>query len=159
MTDTTPVAASSYRKLRLALMVSLALNVLIIGGVASALCFSRFGPPGRGEWGARGTGLLGFAHTLPRERSDVIRQKFADSQPNMETLRKGIRDARMGARAVLMAEPFEQAKLDAALEGIVQAEANEKRAKVTLFGQTVSQLTPEERRQLHEWLEKRRPVR
>jgi uncharacterized membrane protein len=156
MTDATP-APGPCRKLRLALMASLALNVLIIGAVAGTLCFSRLGS-GPGPWGPKGSGLLGFAHTLPRERSDMIRQKLADSKPNMETLRKNIRDARLGVRAALTAEPFDQAKVNAALEGVVQAEANEQRAKVAVFGDTVSQLTPEERRQLHDWLEKKRPL-
>ena len=154
MTDAAPVAGSSYRKLRYALMASLALNVLVIGAVAGTLCFKR-PPPG----GPKGTGLLGFAHTLPRERSDMIRQKFADSRSQMETLRQAIGDARSGVRATLTAEPFDQAKLNAALDGVVQAENNEHRAKVTMFGETVGQLTPEERKQLHDWLEKRRPIR
>jgi uncharacterized membrane protein len=156
MTDAALVAGSSYRKLRYALMASLALNVLVIGAVAGTLCFKR---PGPGGPGSKGSGLLGFSHTLPRERSDMIRQKFADSAPNMEALRKGIRDARAGVRTTLTAEPFDQAKLTAALDGVVQAEANEHRAKVTVFGETVGQLTPEERKQLHDWLEKRRPIR
>lgn len=87
----------------------------------------------------------------------MIRQKLANSKPNMETLRKNIRDARLGVRAALTAEPFDQAKVNAALEGVVQAEANEQRAKVAVFGDTVRQLTPEERRQLHDWLRKSAP--
>jgi uncharacterized membrane protein len=158
MTDATQPSRFSPRALRWALVASLALNVLIIGTVAGTLCFSRFGP-GPGHWGQKGTGFLfGFARTLPRERSDMIRQRLADSKPNMETLRKGIRDARLEVRAALTAEPFDQAKLKAALEGVVQAEVNEQRAKVAVFGDTVGQLTPEERRQLHDWLEKRRPL-
>ena len=102
---------------------------------------------------------MGFAHTLPRERSDMIRQKFADLRPNMETIRKSILDARAGVRAALIAEPFDQAKFSAALDGIVDAKTKEQRARVTLFGETVGQLTPEERRQLQDWLEKRRPLR
>ena len=157
MTDATS-APASCRKLRLALMASLALNVLIIGLVAGTLCFSRLGPGHDGP-GPKGSGLFGFAHTLPRERSDMIRQKLADSKPNMETLRQGIRDARLGVRTALIAEPFDQAKVNDALESVVQAEANEKRAKVAVLADTVSQLTPEERRQLHDWLEKKRPLR
>ena len=158
MTTETVPAPGTCRKLRYGLMASLALNVLIIGAVAGAFCFSRSGH-GHGGPGPKGSGLFGFAHTLPRERSDMIRQKLADSKPNMETLRQGIRDARAGVRAAVIAEPFDQAKLNAALDGIAQAEANEKRAKVAVFGDTVGQLTPEERRQLHDWLEKRRPLR
>lgn len=155
MTDAS--AGSSTRWLRVGLIASLALNVLIIGGVVSALCL---GPGGRsGGPGPRGSGLLGYAHTLPRERSDLIRQKFADAQPNMESARRAIRDARAAARAALIAEPFDQAKLDAALEGIVQAESDEKRARVRMFGSTAGELSVEERRGLYDWLQKKRPIR
>jgi Spy/CpxP family protein refolding chaperone len=139
-------------------VASLALNVLIIGTVAGTLCFSRFGHGPHGE-GFKKSPLLGFARTLPRERSDLILQKFADAQPNMEAMRKGSRDARAAVREALMAETFDQAKFNAALDGIVQAETNVARARTTLFGDSVGQLTPEERRQLHDWLEKRRPLR
>jgi len=156
MTTETVPSPGTYRKLRYALMGSLALNVLIIGAVAGTLCFKR--PPHAD--GPRGGGvLMGFAHTLPRERSDMIRQKFADSRSNMETIRRSILDARAGVRAALIAEPFDQAKFSAALDGIVDAKTKEQRARVTLFGETVGQLTPEERRQLQDWLEKRRPLR
>ena len=158
MNDATQPSRFSPRALRWALVASLALNVLIIGTVAGTLCFSRFGHDRHGE-GFKKSPLLGFARTLPRERSDLIRQKFADAQPNMEGLRKGIRDARASVREALMAETFDQAKFNAALDGVVQAETNVARARTTLFGDTVGQLTPEERRQLHDWFEKRRPLR
>jgi uncharacterized membrane protein len=159
MSDATQPSRFSPRTLRWALVASLALNVLIIGTVAGTLCFSRFGPgPQHGE-GFKQSPLVRFARMLPRERSDMIRQKFADAQPNMEALRKGIRDARASVREALMAETFDQAKFNAALDGVVQAETNVARARTTLFGESVGQLTPEERRQLHEWLDKHRPLR
>jgi len=158
MSDATQPSRFSPRTLRWALVASLALNVLIIGTVAGTLCFSRFGHGPHGE-GFKQSPLLRFARTLPRERSDMIRQKFADAQPNMEALRKGIRDARASVREALMAETFDQAKFNTALDGVVQAETNVARARTTLFGESVVQLTPEERRQLHEWLEKRKPLR
>jgi len=157
MSDALAPPRFSPRALRWALVASLALNVLIIGAVAGTVCFSHKRPPH--GFASKGPGLLGFAHTLPRERSDIIRQRFADAQPNLETLRRGIRDARAKVREALTADPFDQQKLDAALEGIVQAETNVTRDKVMMFGSTVSQLTPDERRQLHDWLEKRRPIR
>lgn len=157
MSDVPAPSRFSPRTLRWALVASLALNVLIIGAVAGTVCFSHRGTPH--GFASKGPGLLGFAHTLSRERSDMIRQRFADAQPNMETLRRGIRDARAKVREALIAEPFDQQKLDAALEGVAQAENNITRDKVAMFGTTVSQLTPDERRQLHDWLEKRRPIR
>ena len=77
----------------------------------------------------------------------------------MEAARKGIRDARAAVRDVLSGEGFDQAKLNAALDGLVQAQTNEARARTTLFGDTVGQLTPEERRALHDWLDKNRQIR
>jgi uncharacterized membrane protein len=157
MSDATQPSRFSPRTLRWALVASLALNVLIIGTVAGTLCFGPGG--GHGPGFKKGGMMLGFARTLPRERSDLIRQKFADAQPNMEAMRKGIRDARAAVRETLMAETFDQAKFNAALDGVVQAETNVARARTALFGETVGQLTPEERRQLHDWLEERRPLR
>jgi len=148
----------SPRTLRWVLIGSLALNVLIIGTVASALCIARFGGPHPGG-GFKGSPLLGFARTLPRERADVVRQKIADVQPNLEAVRRGVRDARASVRAALSAEPFDQAKFDAAIGGIVDAETNEARVKATLFADTVRQLSPQERLELHDWLDKQRPIR
>jgi uncharacterized membrane protein len=158
MSDATQSAWLSPRTLRWALIASLALNVLIIGAVAGTLCLSRWGGGPDGP-GFRKSPLLGFARTLPRERADVIRQKLADAQPGMETARKGVRDARTAVRGLLPADPLDQAAFDAALESLVQAETTVARNKKTLFGDVVGQLTPEERKQLHDWLEKRRPIR
>lgn len=143
-------AVSTQRKLRLALMVSLALNVLIIGGVAGTMLF---GP----KHGFHKSGpLLGFARTLPRERADMIRQNVADAQPGLEALRKSERDAREAVHAALIAEPFDQGKFNAALDQSVAADAKEKGARLAVFGKTAGQLTPEERRALYDWLERRK---
>jgi len=158
MSETTRPSRFSPRTLRWVLIGSLALNVLVIGAVASTFCISHFGGSSHAG-GFKSPPLLGFARTLPRERSDVIRQKVADAQPNLETARRGIRDARAAVRAALSAEPFDQAKFDTALDGIVEADTKEARAKATLFADTVRELTPQERIHLHEWLDKRRPNR
>jgi uncharacterized membrane protein len=158
MSDATQPTWFSPRTLRWALIGSLALNVLIIGAVASSLCFGRFGDRPHGK-GMKGTALYYFARSLPRERSDFVRQKVAEAQPGLEAARKGIRDARAAVRDVLSGEGFDQAKLNAALDGLVQAQTNEARARTTLFGDTVGQLTPEERRGLHDWLDKNRQIR
>lgn len=160
MSDTTAPSRFSPRMLRWILIGSLALNVLVIGTVVSTLCIAQFSgrpPPHMG--GFKGSPLLGFARSLPRERADIVRQTVADGQPKLEALRRGMRDARASVRAALTADPFDQAKLDAALDGVVKAEADEARGKATVFGDTVRQLTPQERGQLHEWLERQRPIR
>ncbi len=149
--ETAAATPSACRKLRLALMASLALNVLIIGGVAGTMLFGpRGGPHKSGP-------LLGFAHMLPRDRGDMIRQNIADAQPGLEALRKAERDARDAVNAALIVEPFDQGKFNAALDQSAAADAKEKSARLAVFAKTAAQLTPEERRELHDWLEKHHP--
>jgi uncharacterized membrane protein len=139
--------------LRFALMVSLALNVLIIGAVAGAFLMGRH-HHGRGHW-HKGGPLAGFARTLPDERGDVLRQQIESNQTKLEPLRKEENAARDEARSVLMTEPFDIEKFKAALARKADADAREKRARMEQFAEMVATLTPEERRQLHAWFEKR----
>jgi uncharacterized membrane protein len=156
MTDAVP-AKPAGRALRIALMVSLALNVLIIGGVASALIFSHH----HGWRGHRHKGslLLSFAETLPSGRADAIRQKVLSERTVLDPLRKAERSARDAARAILMAEPFDAQKFKTALDQIADADAKEMSARMTIFADTVATFTPQERHQLHDWFEERRKHR
>jgi len=152
--DTATRSGGPSSKLRLALMASLALNVLIIGAVAGALLVSR-----HHHWhghGFKGAGLAGFARTLPPDRGDVIRQKLESNRATLAPLRKEEREARDAARSVLMTEPFDVEKFKAALERAVDADVKEKRARMALFADTAASMTPEERRELHNWFEERR---
>jgi uncharacterized membrane protein len=141
------------RSARIALMVSLALNVLFIGGFASAFVMHHHGHHGRKE-----SGLMAFARTLPAERKDMIKQKIAGEQSNMATLNKAEHDARTAARNVLLEEPFDNAKFKAALDKAVDADAQTKHARMALLASATSDLTPDERKQLHDWIEKHRPL-
>ncbi len=140
------------RNLRLALMASLALNVLIIGAVAGTLLMRHHG------WKDhhKAHGLAAFAETLPPERAEVIRQKLASEEETLKPLRAAEREARDAARTLLTQEPFDAEKFKAALDRAVDADANEKRARMARFAATAVLLTPEERQQLHNWFEKRR---
>jgi uncharacterized membrane protein len=140
--------------LRLALMASLALNVLIIGAVAGTLLVSRH--HGWKGHGFKGAGLAGFARTLPAERADAIRSRLEQEKAILDPLRAEERAARNAARSVLMTEPFDVEKFKSALDRAVDADAKEKRARMNLLAETAATLTPEERRQLHNWFEKRR---
>jgi uncharacterized membrane protein len=147
-------APPSNSRLRLALMASLALNVLIIGAVAGTLLMS----PKHG-WGGhkrKQSGLMGFAQTLPADRAEVIRAKIASEEATLAPLRKAERDARDAARAQLMQEPFDAESFKAALARAAEADAKEKSARMSLLATTAAELTPDERRQLHAWFEKRR---
>jgi uncharacterized membrane protein len=136
-------------------MASLALNVLIVGSVAGALLFGRHHHGWKGP-GPMGFALSSFTQTLPAERSEALRAYIVSEEATLATLRKAKHDARAAARTLLTAEPFDAAQFKAALERAVEADLAEKKARTTLLADTAARLTPEERRQLHQWFERRR---
>ncbi len=99
---------SGCRRLRLALIFSLALNALIIGAVGGALLFARHGHGG-GWHGRKDFGLYGFARTLPEDRRDVIRTAIKDGWTKLKPLRKDSLVRPQGRAQNLTDEPFEEA--------------------------------------------------
>ena len=150
MTSDTAPGKPPGRNLRWALIASLALNVLIVGGVGASLV------PHFWKRGHRAPGLLGFAQTLPPERGSMIREKVQGERATFDALRKEEREARKAARSVLIEEPFDAAKFKAALDRAATADDKESRTRMSLLVETATELTPEERRQLHDWFEKHR---
>lgn len=139
------------RRLRVGLIASLALNVLIIGAVGSALLFARHG---HGWHGRKSFGLYGFARTLPNDRRDVIHNSIKDGRAKLRPLREEVWSARAAARKVLAEEPFEEEKLKAALNVVVAADADYQCARMTIFSQTAAKLSDAERDDLTKWLER-----
>lgn len=155
MSDTVPQSEEtggwSKRRLRTALLCSLAVNLLGVGLIAGAIIA---GPHhgGRGEFG-----LKGFSHTLPKDRGDVLRQSFEQQRPKFRELREAARTARREATGVLVAEPYDKAKLSASIAKIDEAESKLRVLVSDYFIDTAEKLTPEERAQLAEWWKKRQP--
>lgn len=141
------------RGMRIALMASLALNVLIIGGVMGSMLVARY------HWKAhsgKAFGLLAFAETLPADRAEVVRKTVEEREATLAPLRQAEREARASARSALTAEPFDAAKFSEALARAADADAAEKRARLQILADTAAVLTQEERRKLHDWFEARR---
>jgi uncharacterized membrane protein len=153
-TDSGAPSPAAYRRLRIALMASLAVNVLIVGSVAGALLFGpHHGWKGPGH---PGFALSSFTQTLPAERSEALRTYIESEEATLAALRKAKFDARAAARALLAVEPFDETEFKAALERAVEADLAEKKARSALLADTAARLTPDERRQLHKWFEERR---
>lgn len=149
--DNVPAKPAAGRGLRIALMASLALNVLIIGGVATTLlCFG-----GKGHH-HRGSGLMGFVETLPSERAKSIGDKLKADREALRPLRQAQREARGQARSALMAQPFDASAFRTALDNAATAGYEEKKARMGMLADLAAELTPDERQQLHQWFEKRR---
>lgn len=141
----------SKRKLRIALLSSLAVNLLGVGLIAGAIIA---GPPpvGRGEFG-----LKGFSHTLPKDRGEMLRQSFEQQRPKLREFREAARLARREATGVLVAEPYDKAKLRASLAKIDEAESNLRISVSDYFIDVAEKLTPQERTQLADWWKQRQP--
>lgn len=154
----TEVSGSSSgrpRWLKVLLIASLALNLLVIGGMASAMWRHHHG---RGPFGGpRGDhSLMGFVRDLPSERQQAVRADVEAAREAVKPMRQEIRDAWAATNAVLTAEPFDKAKVKEAAAKLLAAEAKFKTAISDALIDTAEKLTPEERKKLQEWRERRR---
>lgn len=148
---TDEVGGWSKRKLRLALLASLAVNLLCIGLIGGSLLA---GPPRRPH---TEFGLLGFARTLPEDRAAVLRSAVEVQRPQLRELRQAARSARLEATAALEAETYDKEKIGASLVKIDEAETKLRTLVSGLFIDAAQKLTLDERRQLSEWWKRRQP--
>ncbi len=148
----TPVAKPRW--LYAGMIASLALNVLLIGGVGAAVWrHGHKGGPGRGH----DVGLMGFIKDLPAERQSIVTTDVANARETLRPLRRAMREAWSESSAALTADPFDKEKLRAAMVRLVEAETRLKTAISTALGDTADKLTSGERRALQAWREQRRP--
>lgn len=140
MTDTGPMRRPN-RLLWVALIVSLAVNLLVLGAMAGAIwkfhhrpLEARFNP-----------NLAGFTSTLPEERRQQLWQATAAERNALKALRMDVREAREKARAVLIEEPFDSQRFADAESRVLDAEMKVRAAAQKLFVAIASRLTPEER--------------
>ena len=141
----------SKRQLRLALLASVALNLLGVGIIGGAMIV---GPPhqSRGEFG-----LKGYAATLPADRGQMLRESFAPHRPKVRALRQAARTARLEATDVLVAEPYDKVKMRASLSRLDEAESQLRTYVSDYFIEASGKLTPDERKSLAQWWQKRQP--
>jgi uncharacterized membrane protein len=152
-----PAAAGAPRWLKIALVVSLAVNLLILGTVGGSLWASRHAPAATG----RGSGphLLGFTRTLDGERRFQIWKVTRNELRALRPLRRDVRRARSEARAALVAQPFDEDKFAAAQARVLEAEIGARREAQKLFISIAAVLTPQERAAFTKWQPLRRAER
>ena len=75
----------------------------------------------------------------------------------MKDLRAAVRQSWVDANALLTAEPFDKEKFKAALMQLGDVEARYKTSLNNALAETASSSTPDERKLLQAWREKRRP--
>lgn len=156
--EPTPSEPTGSRRLKYALIASLALNLLVVGAVGGALYTFGFGkhpPPrfahGRGE----DFGLMGLTRTLPEERRKDIRKKLRDDRERLRPLIEDLRAARRDAATKLAADPFDSAALKGAFDVSGEKDRAVREAAIAAFLSHAEQLTADERRRLASWWTKR----
>lgn len=129
------------------LVVSLALNLLLIGLMVGAAVF-------RHRWGApvlAGASPFGFLRTLPRERREEIRQLGRERLTSMRPMWQQAREARREADRLFTTEPFEAERFVQAHHRMLDLEATARKAGSQLMAETGARLSLEERRQMLQW--------
>lgn len=151
-----PVAPpdNGNRRLKYALIASLALNLLIVGAVAGTMYGFRKHHPRFAERG-EDFGMMGLTRVLPDERRKEMRKLLRADRASLRPLMEEVRNARREAAGKLGAEPFDRAALEAAITNVAEKERTVRSAAVTAFLGHAEKLTAEERAKLAEWWRKK----
>jgi uncharacterized membrane protein len=139
------------------LVVSLLLNGLVLGAVASRWHTMRAGPPVLGS--SSNAQLFGFAVTLPRERGREIWTSVEADRDAMRALREAVHAARDEARKTLLAEPFDAERYAAAQKRLFDSEQQLRLRALDVIQAIAQQLTPAERAAFVRWEEEDRSRR
>jgi uncharacterized membrane protein len=125
------------------LILSLALNLLIVGVVGGSVWAVRRG----GYWDA--PLFMERAHRLmrglPEERRAAVRAIFTEYRPQLEPLRRDVRQARVEIGR-LLERSYTPQELDAALADVFAKETRAREAARPMIASMLNVLRPEERR-------------
>lgn len=144
------------RRLKYALIASLALNLLIVGVVGGTMFgFGKHHPTLRGHPRGEDFGLMGLTRTLPEARRKEIRKELRDDRVRLRPLIDDIRASRRDAAEKLAAEPFDRAAVESALGAVSDKERALRQEAVGIFLSHVERLTVDERRTLANWWRKK----
>lgn len=150
MTNDSPnIAPRIPRWVYVALIASVALNLLFVGGLGAAVWRHRHGP------GLHGPGLMGFVNSLPSGRQSEVRDQVEAARTLLRPLRKAKQEAWAGVKTAMEAEPFDKPALKAALQKLGEADQKLKSSIAGSIADTAEKLSPAERRQLQSWLDMR----
>ena len=150
-----PAATGRARWLRPALFASLALNLLVLGALASATW--RYRSPEMAALQFGPGNIVSYVGDLPADRRAVLWKQTAEPRRALGPLRRAVRAARRDAFATLSAEPFQPQRYLEAQSRVIDAEREQRIAAAKLFADVATTLTAEERRGFIRWREKRLP--
>jgi len=135
------------------LVGSLALNLIVIGAIASLLWRSHADSSSTPLGRRVVPNIVGYAVTLPPERVGDLERLTKDEWQKVRPLRRALMDARADAIKALTAEPFDKERFLAAQARLVAADQASRDAAFKLHTAISINLTPEERRGFLRWRE------
>ena len=133
------------------LVVSLLLNGLVVGAVASRWQAMHAGPPVLGS--SSNAQLFGFAVTLPPDRRREVWSAVEADRAAIRPLREAVHGARDEARKTLLAEPFDAERYAVAQKRLFDAEQAMRLRAIDAVQAIAKQLTPKERAAFARWEE------
>ena len=147
MSDTGSAAANpkTHRWLWVALIISLALNLLFIGVTVGA--FLMGGPWGPPRHRVMAAAMNEVVRSMPEERRKAARELLDRVGPEIRSLRRQVRKARRATVMAFRSDPFDEAAFKQAAGQLEKAEMNLREAKTAVALQLGEYLTAEERRQ------------
>lgn len=133
-------------------ILSLALNLLFLGGVGAAVWHHYNVQKKHGDYG-----LMRFAKELPPARQATFRQQVANARSSYKGQWDSVRAAWIEGNNLLTVEPFDKDKFKAAMAKLRQAENEYKTGLNNNFAEIAASFTPEERKLLQSWRARRKP--
>ena len=138
------VARKAPRWMWALLIVSLAINLLVVGVVAGAGFARPFGGPGSA---ALGFGLVRYGMAQGGEARDETRQVLARERPRIDPIRRELRAARLDVAATLEADPFDRSAFKAAQVRVIELERRLGTEALDALSDIAGRLTAEQRRE------------
>lgn len=148
-----PPTHRAPRWMWITLVLSLALNLLVVGAVAAAMLHFR------GRHDGREARFASYLLSLPTDRRDTLKTLLDDQRNALAPLRKQTRDARRNVRLALTKEPFDRAALAAAYEASSAARAALDKARGEWITTMADTMTADERRGFLDWRMRHGPKR
>ena len=137
----------SGRVLRIALFVSLALNLIIVGLVAGAVLDNRgkIGPRGQNPRAALDAGIGPFGQAMTREQRRAFGEEFRKRSGDLQSNRAEVRENLSAVLDAITAQPFDPAALQAAFDASQAALGQRQRIGSEVLLGSIAAMSDEDR--------------
>lgn len=144
MTESPPDLAQerTSRKLKIALILSLGLNLIILGVIGGAIIHG--GPDGKGPR-FRDVGFGPFTEALTQEDRTALRRSFVQEGGNPREMRREMREGFAEMLAALRAQPFDAERLRTVVASMQSRMQSRIDMGQSLLTDRIVAMTPQER--------------